>query len=142
MLKSSLILSFLFCISLMQPVVIAAPDTIPCPTLAVHYPADAELQKPFVLLVEIDSKEWIVLRGQKIRIYDRKSLSYNWKLSAGEILEGQGTALIKVDLTNVTAKEVTATVEVNGVAPECLNKATSIFRFDSEGNLIETSHKP
>ena len=140
--KFSLILSCLSCLVFAQPVIMRTPDTAPCPVLTIHYPADAESQKPFVLLVELNCSEEIVLEGRKIKIYEKKNLTYNWTLSAGEILEGQGTAQIRVDATRVNAEEITATVEVNGFAPECVNKVTRAIRFGSESNSSEKSDKP
>ena len=42
---------------------------------------------------------------------------YIWKLSAGKIIEGQGTLTIKVDAEG--AKEIRATLEVEGMCDEC-----------------------
>jgi hypothetical protein len=140
--KLSLIFSCLCFLLLAQPVLTRTPDTIPCPVPTIHYPADAEARKPFVLLVELNCSEEIVLRGRKIKIYDKKSLTYNWKLSAGEILEGQGTAQIRIDATGVNAEEITATVEVSGFAPECANKATRSIKFGPESNASEKPDKP
>ena len=140
--KSSLILACLISLLFAQPVAPRTPDRIPCPALTIHYPADAESQKPFVLLVELNCPEEIVLRERKIRIYEKKSLTYSWKLSAGEILEGQGTAQIRVDAINVNAKEITATVQVKGFGPECANKVSRSIKFGSEDNLEDTSDNP
>ncbi|MBA3601896.1 MAG: hypothetical protein H0W45_11820 [Acidobacteria bacterium] len=49
-------------------------------------------------------------------------ITYNWKVSAGRIIEGQGTATIKVAAEG--AKEITATVEIGGVCEECLRGAS------------------
>lgn len=57
-------------------------------------------------------------------------------------LEGQATAQIKVDASNVNAEEITATVEVEGFGPECENKATRTIRFGSESNSSEKSDSP
>lgn len=140
--KFSLILSCFLCLLFAQPVAMRTPDTVPCPIPTIHYPADAESQKPFVLLVELNCAEEIVLQERKIKIYDKKSLTYHWKLSAGEILEGQGTAQIRVDATSVNAEEITATVEVNGLAPECSNEATRSIRLGSESKIPEKPDKP
>lgn len=49
-------------------------------------------------------------------------IKYAWKVSAGKIIEGQGTPVIKVDTEG--AKEITATVEIGGVCEECPREAT------------------
>ena len=48
---------------------------------------------------------------------DIDGLSYNWYVSAGKIIEGQGTPTIKVDAEG--AKEVTATVQIGGFCETC-----------------------
>jgi hypothetical protein len=45
-------------------------------------------------------------------------LSYNWTVSAGEIIEGQGTSAIKVRTNGLAGQSVTATVEVS-LDPGC-----------------------
>lgn len=50
------------------------------------------------------------------------TLSYKWTVSAGKIVEGHGTLTIKVDAEG--AKEITATVEIEGVCHECPREAT------------------
>ena len=51
-------------------------------------------------------------------------VSYNWSVSKGTISQGQGTAVIGVDVTGVDLEGLTATVEVGGVDPNC-NRAAS-----------------
>lgn len=46
------------------------------------------------------------------------SLSYNWTVSAGTIISGQGTSSITVSTNGLGNQSVTATVDVSGV-PEC-----------------------
>ena len=49
------------------------------------------------------------------------NVTYNWKVSTGEIIEGQGTPVIKVATTaKMAGKTVKATVEIEGVCDECL----------------------
>lgn len=52
------------------------------------------------------------------------SLTYNWIISAGKIVRGQGTSSITVDTTNLIDQTVTATVEIGGLDPAC-SKAAS-----------------
>ncbi|HEX8115711.1 MAG TPA: hypothetical protein VF521_00440 [Pyrinomonadaceae bacterium] len=44
---------------------------------------------------------------------------YNWVISAGQILSGQGTATITVDTAGLAGQPITATVEVAGYNLEC-----------------------
>ncbi len=57
--------------------------------------------------------------------------TYNWKVSGGKSIEGQGTPTIKVDPTG--AKEITATVEIGGVCDQCARTAS--FTSKINGNL-------
>ncbi len=51
-------------------------------------------------------------------------ISYNWSVSKGTISQGQGTAVIEVEVTGVDLEGLTATVELGGVDPNC-NRAAS-----------------
>jgi hypothetical protein len=44
---------------------------------------------------------------------------YNWSVSAGKIIEGQGTSTIKVDTTGLGGQTVRATLSVGGYSLEC-----------------------
>ncbi len=56
---------------------------------------------------------------------DGVTVTYNWTVSAGRIVEGQGTPNITVDTTGFGGQPVTATVELGGVAPECPRTASA-----------------
>jgi hypothetical protein len=57
-------------------------------------------------------------------------LTYNWTVSQGEIVSGQGTPQIKVKTTREMIGTITATVEIGGIlCPDCL-------RTDSETATI------
>lgn len=45
--------------------------------------------------------------------------TYQWSLSAGKIISGQGTSKIVVDVSNRTGQSLTATVKVGGFDPLC-----------------------
>jgi hypothetical protein len=51
------------------------------------------------------------------------NIGYEWAVSTGSIVEGNGTNQIKVDLSKTDAKRVTASVNIKGFAPECANHA-------------------
>lgn len=56
-----------------------------------------------------------------------ETITYNWKVSAGKIVEGQGTSVIKVAAKG--AQEITATVEIGGVCEECPREASFTTRI-------------
>lgn len=54
-----------------------------------------------------------------------QATSYRWSISSGEIVKGQGTDTITVDAGAMTDKYVKATVDAEGLSPECINRADS-----------------
>ena len=50
--------------------------------------------------------------------------TYNWSVSAGTISSGQGTSSITVDTAGLAGQNVTATVDVGGLCPECPRTAS------------------
>lgn len=53
--------------------------------------------------------------------------AYNWSVTGGRIVGGQGTSAITVDTAGLAGSELRATVEVAGFGPRCSNScATSI----------------
>ena len=76
---------------------------------------------------------------------DAAKLTFNWTVSSGIIISGQGTALMFVDITGFEGKGVTATVEVGGLPDNCGKKASCSLipgsrppiarKFDQYGDL-------
>jgi hypothetical protein len=50
---------------------------------------------------------------------DGATPTYNWTVSAGTIVGGQGTPVITIDTTGLGGSSVTATVELGNLATEC-----------------------
>lgn len=78
------------------------------------------------------------------------SPTYNWSVSAGEIIDGQGTPSITVRVAGLGGQSVTATVNVGGYPPECATSAsctTSVigrrmpYKFDEYGNIAFNDEK-
>lgn len=74
---------------------------------------------------------------------------YNWTVSAGTIIEGQGTSTIKVDTTGLAGETVKASLSIGGYNLECaadcgvsipILKGTSV-RFDDFLNLSPNDEK-
>jgi hypothetical protein len=82
------------------------------------------------------------------------NLKYNWKSSAGKIVNGQGTPAITIDTTGTNSDDASATVEVEGFPPECdksasykfsvilcgLVRADKVNEYDDLSRKIEGSH--
>lgn len=69
------------------------------------------------------------------------SVTYNWTVSAGSIIEGQGTSNITVSTASQGGKTITATVELGGIPPECQPR-TSSASTDVEGKPEPPTAKP
>jgi hypothetical protein len=74
--------------------------------------------------------------------------TYNWKVSAGQILSGQGTQTITVDTTGLAGQPVGATVEVAGYNLECRASCQSSVpappnptKFDEIGEIQRDDEK-
>lgn len=52
------------------------------------------------------------------------NVTYNWSVSNGTIVEGQGTPIIKVSTAGLQLTYVTATVYVGGLCPSCQSTAS------------------
>jgi hypothetical protein len=52
-------------------------------------------------------------------------LMYNWSISAGTIISGQGTAMIRVNTSKLDGQTVTATLELKGLPPKCQSVAST-----------------
>lgn len=110
-----------------------------CPAVNLTAPDSAEAGKQVVFTVNIAGGEAQV------------SPTYNWAISAGTIIEGQGTSVIKVDLKEVAGdSSVTATVEVGGYNPACpsVNSSTVMVlpkvaarKMDEYGKLPPNEQK-
>lgn len=83
-----------------------------CPTISVACPEEAETATKITFTAN-------VAIGTPVT-----EVTYNWTVNEGTILEGQGTASIKVDTTKLAGETITATVEVSGIDPSCPRTAS------------------
>ena len=82
------------------------PPPPPCPTVSVSCPSSIEKQ-PITF-------EAIVAGGEP-----GVKLTYNWTVTAGKIISGQGTYRLTVDTSNLDGRSATATVSLEGAHPAC-----------------------
>jgi hypothetical protein len=78
-----------------------------CPNLSISCPENVEEGQSFVLSVSVSGGDPELIPG------------YKWSLSSGTIVKGQGTPTIEVVTSGLAAEQLKATVEVDGVPPEC-----------------------
>jgi len=98
-----------------------------CPAITVTAPSSTQLTgKTFQMSVNVKA------------LPANSSLTYNWAISSGTIIAGQGTAVIMVD-PGTEAGFCTATVEVSGLSAQCSNTASaSVDIKAAPKKIIET----
>jgi len=112
----------------------------PCPTITVSCPTEAiQPGSPATVTANLTGGDPNV------------TPTYNWSVSEGTISSGQGTASITIDTTGLAGRNVTATVEIGGLAPECQRTASCSFsivaptpecrKFDEYGNIAFNDEK-
>ena len=80
----------------------------PCPTISISCPAYTSEADDLVTFA-------VTLSGGDPGLNPK----YKWQVSAGKIISGQGTPEISVDVTNFDGLTLTATIEIDGMPPEC-----------------------
>lgn len=87
-------------------------------------------QNPPCPAVSIISSDKIFRPGEaiifkaKVSDYEQKNLKYDWAISNGTLIEGQGTETIKVDTTGINDTVIEARVEIKGLPKNCQNAAS------------------
>lgn len=66
------------------------------------------------------------------------NVSYNWTISAGTIMSGQGTARILVNTKEIGGEFVTATVELGGLPAKCSTTASASAEVIPAAQLVVT----
>jgi hypothetical protein len=105
--------------------------TLLCPTVSVSCPSDVSTgdQITFTAMVSPET-----------------SVTYNWSVSAGDIISGQGTSSVTVDTSRSAGQTLTATVELGELDPSCSRQASCstaiqgttaarLVKFDEFGNI-------
>lgn len=50
--------------------------------------------------------------------------TYNWSVTAGKIISGQGTSKLVVDISDLGSRSITATMSLRGADPSCVSQAS------------------
>lgn len=70
-----------------------------------------------------------------------EAVTYNWEVTSGTIIEGQGTPVIRVATTpEMAGTSVTGTVTIGGICDDCPNKTaseTGVISANPESSLID-----
>ena len=109
-----------------NPPVATQTLSIPCPRLEISRP-----QRP-------------VRDGQTVRLQvaapsdPQANIIYNWSISAGTVVSGQGTPNIEVDTTGAgVEKTLTASLLVSGLAPDCSYAATATINVAGPAKKLD-----
>jgi len=78
-----------------------------CPNVVVNCPENIVLGEPVTFTSSVTGGTSTTTPG------------YNWTVSAGRIIEGQGTSSIRVDTTGLAGQTLTATLQMEGYGLEC-----------------------
>jgi hypothetical protein len=84
-----------------------------CPTIS--------LSSPY----EVNQGEMAVFTANVKDVKAGVNLTYNWMISSGTIVQGQGTSGISVNTKCLGGQTVTATVEIGGLSKDCSNTSSS-----------------
>lgn len=86
-----------------------------CPKVIVECPTDSPgSDKTYTVKAHLEGED------------SNQELSYNWWVSGGEIIDGQGTASLKIRISD-PRQVVTVTVEVKGLKEDCPRVASCTF---------------
>ena len=110
--KKIMIILFAMSFLTVQKIAAQRPDSLPCPNIVLDHPGNYQVKEgtDAVFAVVSFPKE-----------YDKLVLTYNWSVSNGSIIKGQGTSTIYVNTKGLLGQTITATVDIGGIKRECLN---------------------
>ncbi|MGH9929669.1 MAG: hypothetical protein ACREA9_10665 [Pyrinomonadaceae bacterium] len=91
------------------------PPPSTCPNVAIECPDKVMLNEPLTFRSTVSGGSGGVRQ------------TYNWTVSAGRILDGQGTDTIHVDTTGLAGQSVTATLSMGGYNLDCTATCTVQF---------------
>jgi len=102
-------------------------ETAPCPKVSV--------ETSFIAVID----GYPMTFTAKITGAGASKLRYKWRVSGGEITEGQGTPEIKVDTLGYQGEEIKATLIVRGLSKRCKNKASAAGLVKPKPYLNQTN---
>jgi len=113
------------------------PPPVPvCPNVVINCPDNVVLGEPVTFTSNVT--------GGSANI----TPTYNWTVSAGTIIEGQGTSSIRVDTTGLAGQTLTATLSMDGYGLDCSSSCPVQFpvpveckRFDEFEEISRNDEK-
>jgi hypothetical protein len=109
----------------------AADDYLQCPYNPQERTAFPDCEMIAVECPErvINSKQLMTVHADVITLKPNLALTYQWTISAGKIVSGQGSSVITVETTDLASQTVTVTVTVEGLAAKCRKTASCTFQI-------------
>lgn len=83
----------------------------PCPTVTMSAP-DTSPDSPLIIEANIEGSA---------NAHANAQFTFNWSISVGRIISGQGTPRIKLNKTELRGKTVAITLEVGGLPEGCVS---------------------
>lgn len=112
------------------------PLKITCPNVGITCPDRIQVGQPVTFMSSLTGGSGNV------------PLVYNWTVSAGRIVEGQGTSSIRVDTTGLEGQSLKATLAMGGFEEECSASCTLQFpipltcrKFDEFPDIARNDEK-
>jgi hypothetical protein len=108
-----------------------------CPNVEIICPTNIAIDQPLTFTSNLSSATSGVVP------------TYNWSVSAGSIIEGQGTPTIKVDTTGLAGQTIKATLSMDGFTLDCSASCAVSMpvpepkcrRFDEFPNILRNDEK-
>ena len=101
------------------------PPPVVCPNVSIYCPDTVTLGAPVTFTANISGGTPTV------------TPTYNWTISAGTIISGQGTPTIQVDTTGLAGQSINATVEVGGYNLDCKASCSVQIPRKISSNLVD-----
>ena len=128
------------CLALSSTNVLVSPCPPPkpvCPSVQINCPQKVVLDQPLTFTSN-------VVGGTNVA-----SPTYNWTVSAGTIIEGQGTPTIKVDIAGLSGQTVKASLSMDGYPLDCSDSCSvqipipeaKCRKFDEFPNISRNDEK-
>ncbi len=92
-------------------------------------------------VIKVESPSYEVAAGDTLVfiavIKDAPSnVTFNWAISAGTIISGQGTSVIRIETKDLAGMYVTATVQLGGLPRDCVSTASSSVEIIPPAQLV------
>lgn len=124
------------CTAFTQTAVVVRPCPVTCPSITISCPDTVKVG------------ETITYRANVTNLAPAITPTYQWTVSAGRIVSGQGTPSITVDTTGIAGQPINARLSVGGFNMDCSAQCTTQIpynpeprKFDEFGDIARDDEK-